>query len=30
MGIGGSLGDTGPLNKVAFKRAWSKVQKGPL
>ena len=28
--IRGGLGDIGPLNKVPFKRARSKVQKGTL
>ena len=28
--IGGTLGDIDPLNKVPFKRAKSRVQKGPL
>ena len=29
-GIKGTLGDIDPLNKVPFKRATSRVQKGPL
>ena len=28
--IRGTLGDMDPLNKVPFKRATSRVQKGPL
>ena len=28
--IRGTLGEKGPLNKVPFKRARSRVQKGPL
>ena len=28
--IRGTLGDIDPLNKVPFKRATSKVKKGPL
>ena len=28
--IRGALGDIDPLNKVPFKRATSRVQKGPL
>ena len=28
--ITGTLGDIDPLNKVPFKRARSRVQKGPL
>ena len=28
--ISGTLGDIDPLNKVPFKRATSRVQKGPL
>ena len=30
LGLGGALGDIDPLNKVPFKRATSRVQKGPL
>ena len=30
LGLGGTLGDIDPLNMVPFKRATSRVQKGPL
>ena len=30
VGIRGTLGDIDPLNKVPFKRARSRVKKGPL
>ena len=30
MGLGGTLGDIDPLNKVPFKRAISRVKKGPF
>ena len=29
LGLGGPLGDIDPLNKVPFKRATSRVKKGP-